>query len=367
MPAKHRVAIVGRTGRGDYGHGIDTVWLQVPEAEIVGVADDDKVGLAKAAERLKAPQAFADYREMLDKVKPEYVSICQRWIDQHHDMVLACAERGIHVYCEKPLCRTLAEADAMIAACERSHARLVTAHQTRYSPKLRVVQDLLAQGKIGKVVEYRGRGKEDQRGGAEDMWVLGTHIFDLIRACGGHPKWCFARITQGDRPIQASDVVEGNEGLGPLAGDGIRAMYGMPGGETAYFGSFKNGAPRGLRFALQIYGTAGIIEIQTGYLPQVKILEDPSWSPARNKSAWKDVSSAGIDAPEPLPDGKQDAGNLAAVLDLIAAVAENRQPLGSIYEARGALEMIMAVFESQRTGGPVTLPLENRDHPLNKL
>ena len=52
MPDKYRVAVVGRTGRGDYGHGIDTVWLHVPEVEVVAVADDNADGLAAATRRL---------------------------------------------------------------------------------------------------------------------------------------------------------------------------------------------------------------------------------------------------------------------------------------------------------------------------
>ena len=60
-------------------------------------------------------------------------------------------------------------------------------------------------------------------------------------------------------------------------------------------------------------------------------------------------------------------GNLLAVKDLIAAVEEDRQPVSSIYEARTATEMIVAVFEAQRVGQPVTFPLANRENPLTML
>src|SRR5262245_17523228 len=115
MPAKHRVAVIGHTGKGDYGHGIDTVWLEIPGCEIAAVADPNEAGRAKAATRLKANKAYDDYREMLDDAEPEIVSICPRWIDQHRDMILAAAERGVHIYLEKPFCRTPAEADEIVA------------------------------------------------------------------------------------------------------------------------------------------------------------------------------------------------------------------------------------------------------------
>jgi predicted dehydrogenase len=367
MAKKYRVAVIGSTGRGNYGHGIDTVWLNIPEAEIVGVADDNKDGLAAAARRLKTENAFRDYREMLDRVKPQFVSICPRWLDQHHDMVLAAAERGIHIYLEKPLCRTLEEADSMVAACQRSHVRCAVAHQTHYSPKVRVVQDLLKSGAIGQVLEFRGRGKEDRRGGGEDLWVLGSHIMDLILLFGGQPQWCMASVRVDGRPITAADVVQGNEGIGPLAGDAVAAMYGMPNGAYAYFNTVRNAGGQPSRFGLQIYGSRGIIEILTGHMPEVKILQDAAWSPGRSGKAWQDVSSAGIGKPEPTPDGGLGAGNILAVRDLIAAVEEDREPLCSVSQARAGIEMIVAAFESQRQQGRVPMPLENRKNPLTML
>ena len=134
MSRKYRVAIIGNTGRGNYGHGLDTVWLGQPNCEIVGVADADAKGRAAAAKRLQAPQTFGDYRDLLDRTMPDVVSIAPRWIDQHHEMVLAAAERGIHIYMEKPMCRSPLEADEMIAACEANNVKLALAHPTRYSP-----------------------------------------------------------------------------------------------------------------------------------------------------------------------------------------------------------------------------------------
>lgn len=231
MPTKYRVAIIGHTGRGNYGHGIDTVWTRFPDrCQIVGVADPDEQGRAAAARRLGAPKAFADYRQMLDEVRPQIVAICPRWIDQHHDMAIAAAERGAHIYMEKPMCRTPAEADAIVAACEKHHVKLALAHQTRYSPRLQVVRELLAAGQIGTILELRGRGKEDHRGGGEDLWVLGSHIMNLIHTLGGEPAWCFGRVEQNGKPVARSNVREGNEGIGPLAGDHVVAMYGLDGG-----------------------------------------------------------------------------------------------------------------------------------------
>jgi predicted dehydrogenase len=180
MAKKYRVAVIGRTGKGNYGHGLDTVWLALDDVEIVAVADENEKGRAACAARLKARNAYADYRQMLEKERPQIVSVADRWLDTHRDMVVACAEAGASIFLEKPMCRTLAEADQMVAACERHHVKLAIAHQTRYSPRLQRVKEMIEAGQLGDILELRGRGKEDARGGGQDLMVLGTHIMDLM-------------------------------------------------------------------------------------------------------------------------------------------------------------------------------------------
>lgn len=367
MPKPYRVAVMGRTGRGNYGHATDTAWLTIPNTKVVAVADDDKAGLAAAAQRLKVDKTYADYRQMLDETKPDIVVIGQRWIDQHRDMAVAAADRGIHVYMEKPFCRSLIEADQIVAACEKTGAKLALAHPTRYSPKLKTIQTLIDDGAIGTVLEYRARGKEDRRGGGEDLWVLGTHVLDMIRALAGKPDWCFARVTQDGQPITRGDVIDGAEGIGPLAGDGVEAMYRLPDGSNAYFSSHRHAFGRPSRYGLQIRGSKGIIELLEGPMPSVKYLGDSSWSPGRTGKQWQDVSSAGIGKPEPLTEPKYRERHHLAILDFLDAIENDRQPLDSVYIARDVTEMILAVFESQRVGQPVKLPLKERRHPLTLL
>lgn len=366
--AKYRVGIIGRTGKGDYGHGLDTVWKEVPEVEVVALADEDEAGRAKAVERTGAQASFADYREMLDKAKPQIVAIGPRWVDQHFELIMACVERGCHVYMEKPFCRTLTEADQIVTAVERKHVKLALAHQTHYSPMLPAVKKMIAEDKLGQILEIRARGKEDQRGGTEDLWVLGSHVLDLMRFFGGDPTSCYATITRKDGQLATkADVVAGNEGLGPLAGDGVNAMFSLPNGVTGYFGSHRARGGGKSRFGIQIYGSKGVVEILTGYLPSVKFLPDPAWSPARSGVAWETVSSNGVAKPESLKDGGLHGGNVAAVKDLIHCIETDGTPQCSVYEGRAIVEMIMSIFESHRVKGPVALPLKGRDHPLTKL
>ncbi len=78
------VGVIGHTGQGNYGHGEDTVWLQIPATRIVAVADADPKGLALEAKKLGGVKAYADYQGMRDEVKPDMAGICPRHIHAHH-------------------------------------------------------------------------------------------------------------------------------------------------------------------------------------------------------------------------------------------------------------------------------------------
>jgi predicted dehydrogenase len=367
MARTYRVAVIGRTGKGNYGHGLDVVWKELDNVEVVAVADEDEKGRAAAARRLGAKNAYADYREMLDKERPQIVSVADRFLDAHYDMVTACARAGASVLLEKPMARTLVEADELVKACEVHHVKLAIAHQTRYSPRVRRVRDLIDDGQLGELLEMRGRGKEDARGGGQDLMVLGTHIFDLMRFFAGDAHWCFARVTQDGRPAVKADVREGGEAMGPVVGDRITAVYGFDKGVQGTFATHKARHAAGERFGLTLFGSKGVVQLTTGSLPPVYFLDDPSWFPGRSKKAWQEITSAGPNKPEPLKDGGLGQGNVWIARDLIEAVEKDRQPLGGMYDGRAALEMILAGYESHRLKGPVELPLKNRQHPLSLL
>src|SRR5262245_441056 len=361
---KYRVAVIGRTGKGNYGHGLDTVWLNNERAEIVAVADEDEKGRTAAAARLKVPKAYADYREMLRQEKPEIVSVADRFLDAHRDMVIACAEAGASIFLEKPLSRTLLEADEMIAACDKHHVKCAIAHQTRYSPRLKVVKQFIDDGKLGDLIELRGRGKEDARGGGQDLMVLGTHILDLMRLLAGEARWCFARVWQDGKKALPGDVRQGGEGMGPIQGDRIAATYGFDNGVTATFGTFKATEGAGRRFCLYVFCAKGAIDMTTGSLPPVYWLDDPTWMSAGSKANWQLITSAGPGQPEPLKYSGADLANRLIAADLMDAIEKDRQPLGSIHDGRASLEMILAVYESHKLERPIELPMKNRRHPL---
>jgi predicted dehydrogenase len=369
MPSKKRVAIIGTTGRGNFGHLMDVAWKDVSDrSEVVAVADADEKGRREAQQRSAARRAYADYVEMLDKEKPDIVTVGSQWPDRHAEMILAAVKRGCHVYLDKPFCQTLEEADRIVTACERTHAKLAVAHISRYCPILKVVQQMIADGRLGQVLEIRARGKEDFRGGSDDTWIDGSHLFNLMHVLAGHPTTCAATMTEKGHSVTAADIREGNFGLGYGAGDSLHARYEFKSGIVGYFDSVRDQRGDPTRFAVQIFGSRGVLEFPSGYAGIVSFLPDSAWSPSRSGAKWVRVTSAGIDQPEPLKLKGYPGGHLAATTDLLDAIEENRQPLCNVYEARTTLEFILGSFESHRQGGiAVSLPLKERRHPLQLM
>jgi hypothetical protein len=146
-------------------------------------------------------------------------------------------------------------------------------------------------------------------------------------------------------------------------------MYGFTKTPTvAHFATArpKEGANR--RYRIQVFGAKGVIELGFGWLPGNFLLADPSWTDSGGKPRWTPITSAGLGKPEPLADGGMAAANRLIVADLIRAVEADTQPRASVYDGRGALEMLLACHASNALGKLAVLPLAERmRHPLELL
>jgi predicted dehydrogenase len=352
------VGVIGHTGQGNYGHGEDTVWLKIPQTKVVAVADADPKGLADAAQRLGGVKAYADYKVMLAEAKPDIAAICARHIHEHRDMIVAAVGAGVKgIYIEKPFVRTLAEADEIVKLCAEKGVRLAIAHRNRYHPVIDVVKQLVASGEIGELKEVRVRGKQDQRGGGLDIWVLGGHGFNLATLFTGAAISCEANILVEGRPATKADIRPGDEGVGLIVGDEIHARYETKSGIPLYFDSKKGTPAKGTPFGARLIGTKGVISLQIDEEPLAILERDGVKTP---------ITTAGIGKPEPIKDIKQvNGGHHGAVRDLLAAIAEKREPLCGPEAGRETVELTLAVFASfVADGRKVALPLAGRAHPL---
>lgn len=354
----YRAAAIGSTGHGDFGHGLDRALEGLPGVEFVAIADDEPAGLEAAGKRCGIDRLYGDYRQMLDDEQIDLVTIGMRHADVHEAVVVHCAGAGKQMYCEKPLAADLASFDRMVAACDQGNVKLAVALPNRASPAIHQALSLVREGRLGKLRSLRAQGKGDQRGGGEDLMVLGYHNLDLMCFFAGQPQWTFAQVVQGSADVKKSDARQATEPIGPIAGDAIAAMFGFPDQVHGYFQSHRNLEPASDRFSLEIHGSAGIIAARS--LVDVVWFDGPAFNPAK-PHRWQPVAVPEWDA---LGDNKYIWCHQFLIRDLLAAVEENREPIAGIHHTRWVQEMIQSVYASHLAQARVALPLEKRSHPL---
>lgn len=355
----YRAAIIGRTGGGDYGHSYDQVFKGLDNVVVEAVADQDAEGLKKGLARSGAKRAYRDYREMLEKEKPDLVCIAPREPNCHPEMGLAALEVCRGIFMEKPLTETAAEADTLLAAAEKRGVKIQVAHNRRYGPDFVRVGALLREGRIGQVRQVQIHGKQDARAGGEDLLVLGTHDFDLMRAYFGDPLWCQASVTKGGHAVTRADVAKGKEPV-LVAGDTIHALLAFPKNVTVHWSSittqdqWNTSFSKREKWAFEIFGTKGIIAYQSGL--EFAWLDSPFLAHKDGAVQWQPL-------PQPA-DWVWPEHARHPIKSLIHAIETNTQPVCSGYDGRWAVEMVAAVYESERTKARVGFPLKDRGNPL---
>jgi predicted dehydrogenase len=366
LQGTYRAVVIGDTARGGYGHGLDVAFVGLPGVQIVAVADPDAAGRQRALERSGAERGYADYREMLARETMDLVAVGPTWLDQREPMVVAAANAGVKaIYCEKPLARSLEEADRMLAACDARGVKIGVAHQNRAFPAPYAARELIAAGKIGRLRAMRAYSKQDSRAGGLELLIHGTHMFDLMRLFAGDARWCNARVAQDGHDLIPAELVPASDAWGLIAGDDIVAQYGFDHGILGTFETVRyddgGGTPY---FCMELCGTAGLLTFWSDLRSPLYYHPYPQALPDR-AGEWRDVRPGHSALRTPHSNGLH-IGNQALVGDLLAAVEAGRPPVSSGHDGRAALEMIMAAYESHIQQERVRLPLEQREHPLSR-
>ncbi len=358
----HRACIIGDSRRGLYGHSMHRMFELCPEVEVTGLADPVEDGRRKYGGEAGAQRLYADYREMLEKEKPSLVVIAPRWTLCHREYLLACAAAGAHGIIEKPIASDLLEADGMVRAAETRNLKWGIGFNFRVLPEvLALRKQVMEEGLIGQILEVRGRGKEDQRAGGEDLVVLGTHIFDLMRFFLGSPRWVAAQIDSEGKPATRENRREASESVGPVAGDRISAMFGFDRGITGYFSSVKTADNQGGRWGLDLYGSRGMVTIRQNGGAHISLFRSPSWAPDKAAGAWESIpglSSTRFSRPEA-------ERYLPIIRDVIAKIGSGERPQVSLQDGAAALEMIQGIYAAHLAGARIPFPLTDRRHPLD--
>ncbi len=193
---KLRVALIGA---GGIAGAHMRYYAKMEDVELVALADVSVESMARRAEEFKVPDCFTDYRKMLEKIRPDAVSICTP-NGLHAPTTIAALAAGAHVLVEKPMAMNAREAQAMISAAKRHRRKLVIGFQHRFEPKTQFIKNAVEAGQLGKVVYARVQalrrrgipnwgvfGRKDLQGGGP-LIDIGVHVLEATHYAMGTPK-----------------------------------------------------------------------------------------------------------------------------------------------------------------------------------
>jgi predicted dehydrogenase len=155
----------------------------------------DRQAVEQAAGQLGWRQVATDWQEVVRRPDIDLVDIVTPG-DSHVAIAIAAAQAGKHVFCEKPLANTVAEAERMLEAVQKAGVRNMVAFNYRRVPAIAYARQLIDEGRIGRIYHFRARYLQDwimdpnfplvwrldkNAAGSGPMGDLGAHIIDLAR------------------------------------------------------------------------------------------------------------------------------------------------------------------------------------------
>lgn len=320
---------VGIAGAGFIGAVHAHAYQHIPDVEIVGIADP----IAEKAEPLAKEtnsRAFRDYQELL-RAGIDILNVCTP-PSNHLPATLAAAQAGVHVLMEKPIARTLAEADEMISACKNANVNLMTGFTHHFYPEMLEAKRLVQSGAIGKPLMvldnmsitysfvlpwYRNR---DVAGGGVFM-CNAVHGFDRA-------AWVIEqRVSAVCAQVEPTTGSRGEEFGAALAK--------FDGGAQGNF--FQHWGPyRTLQCELQIFGEEGLVHVR-------------SWDSVELFVGDKRTVTH-FYKPDHGLSQRSMLGMINELTEMVNSVRENRAPSVTGVDGRTALANVLAVYESAATG-----------------
>jgi len=351
--AAGRPAAGRKLGFGIIGCGVIAPWhatgiSEATGAELVACCDIIEPKAKAFAEHHHIKHHYRDLDRMLAQDDLDAVCVCTP-SGRHAQCAIAAMQAGKHVMSEKPLDVTLPAIDAMIAASEEYRVKLAGIFQRRTYPVSQAVRGAVRNGKLGKLVlgdaylkyfrshEYYASADwratwELDGGGA--LMNQGVHGVDLLLWLMGKVKRvsAFTRHLVRNIPVEdtAVAILEYEHGaLGVIEG-----TTSVTPGESS---------------RIELHGNDGTIMLE-----ETKIVKWACGDETHPPEIAKADTGGGA-ASDPTAIGEY--GHMVLIQDLVNAIREDREPMIPGREARTAVELILAIYQSQREGRVVELPL----------
>lgn len=301
-------------------------------------------GLAEDA----AIARFTDYREMIEKVRPQLVGIATD-SGIHAKIALYCIDHGVNCIIEKPIAMCMKDADEIVRRAEEKHVKVAACHQNRFNLAVQETRQALEAGRFGKL----------SHGSVHVRWNRNQGYYEQAPWRG---KWA------SDGGALMNQCIHGIDLLRWMFGDEVEEVYGVTRQQFHHYleaedvgmavVKFKNGAvatiegttnvyPQNLEETLYLFGEKGTVKIGGTSTNNIDV-----WNFADESE--KDDSSRHL---REATSNVYGNGHTSLYADMVEAIREDRAPYVDAVAGRNALEMVLAVYKSQKEGRPVKLPL----------
>jgi len=339
--------VVGAGWAGQHHvQAIQALQAEGVDARVAGLVDTDAEHLARCAAEWGIEQTFGSLEVALDALPDAAAVVLATPHHLHREGTEPAAAAGRRVLVEKPMALTLEDADAMIAACRDADVTLMVLESARYSRPSQAVAAAIAEGKIGQVLSGRmnriPRGRHDfsypgrrawladPAAGGSGMWMLnGIHAMSRARMFFGEVRRIYAREVHSGKfesDLEATVVAVLEFDSGAAA--------------TVTLSSELHGYKR--YSDLVIFGADGTLGTSDRDGGQLRIDREDADSPEI------------IDCTDP-PRGGAGASFVRQMEEFLAAIAEGREPATGGVSERASLAVVVAGYESMRTGRPVEI------------
>jgi predicted dehydrogenase len=292
---------------------------------------------------------YTDYRIMLEEQQPDLVAISTE-SGSHAEIALYCLSHGSHVIIEKPMAMSIQDADALIDTAQKENKTISVCHQNRFNKSIQSIHEALAAGRFGKISHIAAhvrwnrdrnyydqapwRGKWSCDGGC--LMNQCIHNADIVCWMLGDIEEVFAYTAN-----QQHEYIEG-EDLGLAL---IRAKNGSYG----VFEGTVNVFPKNLEETLYVFGEKGTAKAAGTSLNSIS-----EWKFADSLS---DEETLMVQQCSENPPNVYGFGHTRYYNDVVSAIKNGRKPLIDGYEGKKALELILAIYKSKKTGLPVQFPV----------
>ena len=333
--ARYTAAVVGC---GSIGNAHMEGYNLVDDVEVIAVADPIAAARKTYMDEYGIVQEFETVEEMMEKAKPDIVSVCT-WHLLHPGPTVAAAKGGAKaVICEKPMAIGMAPADQMVDGCQEHGAKLVISHQRRFTPGWEKAKAMLEEGAIGTPVFVTNKV-------AEGLTNWGTHSIDGSRFVLGDPKaeWVMGAVERRTDRYERDTLVE----------DACMGLVHFDNGIQLFIQSdlMREGATAG---SFEIRGSEGFLNVSE---TKVKVMNATS-------NGWQDVD-LGLSKGDKAIGGNTNAAQVRELISWIEGAADHHRNAGTI--ARDTVEIMMALYESARQNHVVRLPMSEKGYPLELM